>query len=353
MSYQTQQQAKELSFTQKCILLAKISQQKNKLLVNPFDFFPFVKVFCAGLKQENFASMKIKGIFCYLTENTRSDKKKFYLQIYDPRDYSLKINLEVGKTTIYSFTKVNDTFYCIYLNFGCLGFQFQSTEIGKRAYKLLKIEPEKGVLDLYSRVQNIKIENLGNKYYDAIKDLAQTFGNEFINIYYDTTGVEFYDGRKTFDLGTLIDILRMLNNIEYDEEDKKFNIFVDKIFNPSLYYKMAYNYAAYQDPNNPFNVIFNDFINIFNKEDYVNILADHVMKNFKAVKEIFLCKKALKAKGKEQFLPTTEDYIRCSAKLPEQKGNIDMNLDKNAKIKKIKSRDERNVAIKEEPEEYN
>jgi len=45
---------KELSFIKKCILLANINSDKDKLLLNSFDFMPIVKLYTADQKQETF-----------------------------------------------------------------------------------------------------------------------------------------------------------------------------------------------------------------------------------------------------------------------------------------------------------
>ena len=66
----------ELSDTQKFIILASLSQEKKKILINSFDNIPIVKLYTASLDAENFLYSNIRGALCFLYE--QGDNKKNY-----------------------------------------------------------------------------------------------------------------------------------------------------------------------------------------------------------------------------------------------------------------------------------
>ena len=98
---------KELSYTQKCIILANIATDKKKILINLFENIPLVKLYTANLKQENFVYSKIKGALCFLVEE-ENKTVKYYLQIYDINYFSLVFNLQVNQNMIKDLMKLEN-----------------------------------------------------------------------------------------------------------------------------------------------------------------------------------------------------------------------------------------------------
>ena len=79
----------------------------------------------------------------------------------------------------------------------------------------------------------------------------------------------------------LIDSLfgELLGNMEYDKEDNLFNLFIDKKYTKKLFKKIFYNY----DMNKlyPLRPISLDYVNIYNKSNYVDLLVGHLINNNK------------------------------------------------------------------------
>ena len=108
---------KELSYTQKCMILANIFTDKKKILINLYDNMPLVKLYSAGFNQENFIYSKIRGALCFILEE--GDKDKYFLQIYDIKNNSLAFNLPVNQLMIKELIRIenNNTFFCLQTKF--------------------------------------------------------------------------------------------------------------------------------------------------------------------------------------------------------------------------------------------
>ena len=89
-------QGKQISFMQKCIIMANIFNEENKFVVNPFNNIPYVKLYTANLTIEKFVYTKIKGALILIYEENKG-KTDFFLQIYDINDYSLVFSLPINK----------------------------------------------------------------------------------------------------------------------------------------------------------------------------------------------------------------------------------------------------------------
>lgn len=50
-----------LSFIQKCIMLANITQDKNLIVLNSLNFVPMIKLYTSQAKQQIFTYTKVKG----------------------------------------------------------------------------------------------------------------------------------------------------------------------------------------------------------------------------------------------------------------------------------------------------
>ena len=98
----------------------------------------------------------------------------------------------------------------------------------------------------------------------------------------------------------LIDSLfdELLGNMEYDKEDNLFNLFIDKKYPKKLFKKMFYNY----DMNKlyPLRPICLDYVNIYNKSNYVDLLVGHLINNNKESIQILKKRKENNMKEKNK-----------------------------------------------------
>ena len=184
----------ELSFTKKCIILANIQNEPDKILLNTFNFIPLVKLYTASQKQETFNYTTIKGgLFLFRDKNTL--EKNFYLRIYDSKNYSLRFNLEINQDTRKNYIKAEPNFYCFNLKIGCIGFLFASAE---------EAEQFKALLDAGEQDQETR-DNTEKYNLFPLKDTDDLFLDLIDNLFDE-----------------------LLGNMEYDKEDNLFNLFIDK-----------------------------------------------------------------------------------------------------------------------------
>ena len=71
-------QGKQISFMQKCIIMANIFNEENKFVVNPFNNIPYVKLYTANLTIEKFVYTKIKGALILIYEENKGKTDFFY-----------------------------------------------------------------------------------------------------------------------------------------------------------------------------------------------------------------------------------------------------------------------------------
>ena len=91
---------------------------------------------------------------------------------------------------------------------------------------------------------------------------------------------------------------QLLGNMEYDKEDNLFNLFIDKKYPKKLFKKMFYNY----DMNKlyPLRPICLDYVNIYNKSNYVDLLVGHLINNNKESIQILKKRKENNMKEKNK-----------------------------------------------------
>lgn len=282
----------ELNFTQKCIILANILNELDKIIINSFYFIPVVKLYTANQKQEAFCYSKIKGGL-FLLQNKIT--KNYFIRIYDSKDYSLKFNLEINSDTKKNYMKVEPNFYCFNLKFGILGIYFFSVEEAETFKKIF----DEGILeqstkDEYEQNKLFKLKESDNIFSDSINYMIAklekiyeyiTLGEKLEQQSYKTTDYLIFSGFN--------ELSHLLSNTEYDIEDKLYNIFVDKKYPLKLFKKMFCHYDMNQLY--PLRPIFCDYLNIYNKPNYVDILVSNLTNNFKEQVEIY-------KKRKENYL---------------------------------------------------
>ena len=290
----------ELSFTKKCILLANIQNEPDKILLNTFNFIPLVKLYTASQKQEVFNYTTIKGGL-FLLRDKNSLEKNFYIRIYDSKNYSLKFNLEINQDTRMNYKKVEPNFYCFFLKIGCIGFLFASTEEAEQFKQLFDGgEPDQDTRDNTEKYSLFPLKDTDDLFLDLIDSLIDelkkkfeiiTLGDQLIEDYHQIVEYLIFSG--------FLELSQLLGNMEFDKEDNLFNLFIDKKYPQKLFKKMFYNY----DMNKlyPLRLISIDYINIFNKSNYVDLLVAHLINNNKESIEILKKRKEnnLKEKNKK------------------------------------------------------
>ena len=312
MSYKDQDIINEINFTQRCILMSVISQDKNIVLVNSFQKIPIVRLYTADSTFQNFIYSKIKGAFCLFISKEKDPKnRKYFLRIYDLKDYSLSFNMEIKKEHMQYITQYKDDFYFMELRQSFLGFQFLSKESGRVFFLLLNEDPKKEVIDQNEGSINIKpkeISKTTNKVIDYIKmrlkykfenanDIANVANNSRksakkkemfpIMVINDKKG-EYLETSNIPEIGLLI------NNIEIDEADSNIYLFTENKLNYDKCQKIIKKYdnilesSIYRrnSPNVPINIIDKDCVNILNKNIYIGIMVKNMVNNISMQKRL-------------------------------------------------------------------
>ena len=223
--------SKDLSYTQKCIILASIASDKKKTMINLYDNIPIVKLYTANLKQENFIYSKIKGPLFFLYEE-ENKKMNYYLQIYDPKSLSLAFNLQINQKMIKDLIELEDNFICLPSKYHFLGFKFDSHDSMKKFLAILSCEsaPDKKLIDT-----NIKARDFKCTYKDIlkiVKEVKSNFEKKLKSI--DSSSVKGDKEKEKNIFKKLDELYYLVNCVEYDEENKRFNIFIDKTFDPLM-----------------------------------------------------------------------------------------------------------------------
>ena len=357
---------KELSYMKKCKILANIFSEQKKTLINSFDNIPIVKLYTADLTQENFVYSKIKGGLCFFIEDEGDKNYKYYLQIYDIYTYSLVFNIQINHNIIGDLVKVNSYFFFFSTKYYCLGFKFKSKDSMDKFLSIFncKKEPDKQSVEMNNKAREFKCDNkelskLIKYIHSDLEKKNKSLGKE--------SNKKCEQDKNVF--AKLDDIYNLVNCIEYDEISNKFNIFIDKSFNPNIIKEYIDKYKITKNKNAlSFRIIFNDYTHIYNKKIYIDILTNNLMNNFTEAKKLIIFKREHKKRHKEdneesrrvnsefnisKETPTNNsgnDKVRNSAITPKPKYNTTNELrrtnavvNKNRKIGKIEEVPEEDV----------
>ena len=357
---------KELSYMKKCKILANIFSEKKITLINSFDNIPIVKLYTADLTQENFVYSKIKGGLCFFIEDGGDKNYKYYLQIYDIYTYSLVFNIQINQSIIGDLVKVNSYFFFFSTKFYCLGFKFNSKDSMDKFLCIFncKKEPDKQSIEMNNKAREFicdkkELSKLIKHIHSDLEKKSKSLGKE--------SNKKCEQDKNVF--AKLDDIYNLVNCIEYDEISNKFNIFIDKSFNPNIIKAYIEKYKTTKNKNSlSFRIIFNDYTHIYNKKIYVDILTNNLMNNLNEAKRLIIFKREHKKRHKEdneesrrvnsefnisKAPPTNNngnDKVRNSAITPKPKFNTTNELrrtnqivDKNRKIGKIEEIPEEDV----------
>ena len=367
--------SKDLSYTQKCIILASIASDKKKTMINLYDNIPIVKLYTANLKQENFIYSKIKGPLFFLYEE-ENKKMNYYLQIYDPKSLSLAFNLQINQKMINDFIELEDNLICLPTKYHFLGFKFDSNDSMKKFLAILSCEsaPDKKLIDI-----NIKARDFKCTYKEIlkiIKEVKSNFEKKLKSI--DSSSGKGDKEKEKNIFKKLDELYYLVNCVEYDEENKRFNIFIDKTFDPLMIKTFIDTYKDTKNKNSlNLKIIFDDYTHIFNKKTYIDILINNLMNNFSEAKRLIIFKREHKKRhDKEDFeeskrinseyyvtkssnASNDSDKARNSAVIPnsnfnnslQRKGNIAADRNKTKEAFKASLTFNKINSIKEEPEE--
>lgn len=280
------QKKNEFSFTQKLILTSSVLYENDKDILNSLFFIPLVKLYTSGIRQETFIYTGIKGGL-FILKDKEKEVKNLYIRIYDSKDYSLKFNLEINSETKNNYIKVEPNFYCFYLSIGCIGFLFASEKEAVEFKTLFDNEGGPNSIDAYRQIKLFNLKDTDNKYLDVIDKLMANMEKIYDIITYDRLYKDNNPITEYLIFSGFNEMSKLLNNTEFDYEDYIFNIFVDKKFPLKLFNNIFHKYDKnYLYPIRP---IYNDLLNIDNKSNYVELLVNHLVNNFK--EEIYMYKK--------------------------------------------------------------
>jgi len=230
------------------------------------------------MRQETFSYTGIKGGL-FLLQDAEKEDKNLYIRIYDSDDYSLKFNLEISQDTKKNYMKIEPNFYCFNLRIGCIGFLFPSENEAKEFKKLFDENGEPHSIDAYKQIKLFNLKDTDNMYLDVIDHLMTDLEKIYNYITYDKLYKQNNPIVQYLIFSGFNDMSKLLNNTEFDYDDYIFNIFVDKKFPQKLFNNIFHNYDKnYLYPIRP---IYNDLLSIDNKSNYINLLVNHLVNNFK------------------------------------------------------------------------
>jgi len=297
ISSEIKQEEKNLiNFTQKCIMFANITRIKDKIILNPFDFIPKVKIYTSSFKQQIFTYTKIKGGLFIIKNKNKKDAQKMFIRVYSYKDYSLLFNLEINNETRKNYVEIEPNFYCFCLRVGYIGFKFNSQEEAKRFYDLLRNEPDKKTLDEFGLIEKLVIKDTDSLYLNVIDQITSNLDASYQKITGEYVKYELSKVDEYLQFANLLHLSKLLTNSKFDNEDYVFNIFVDKKYPYKLFKIMFRHFDLHRLY--PLRPVINDCLFISNKDNYVDILVEHVNNNFRNLVVMYRKGKETKKKDK-------------------------------------------------------
>jgi hypothetical protein len=312
-----QEEKNDLNFTQKCILYANITRIKDKIIINPFDFIPKVKIYTSSFGQEFFTYTKIKGALFIIKNKIKKDAQKYLIRVYSYKDYSLQFHLEINSETRKSYVEIEPNFYCFCLRVGYIGFKFNSKEEAKRFYDLLENEPNKQVLEEFGLIEKLTIKDTDSLYLNTIDQITSYLDSSFQQITGEYVKYELSKVDQYLQFANFLHLSKLLTNSKFDYEDGVFNIFVDKKYPYKLFKTMFRHFDLHRLY--PLRPVINDCLFISNKENYINILVEHVNNNFK--QQVVIYRKGKEFRKKDKLKSKIKEDTTGNAKEPTKNYN--------------------------------
>ena len=305
---------KELTFIQKCIIMANIFQDQNKHVINSFNNIPYVKLYTSNIEDEKFVYSKIKGALMLIHEEN-NDNSNFFLQIYNINNYSMEFNFQISQILL-DKKIVDEKFIGIPTKNYCIGFKFSSDDSMKNF--LLSLKCEKPDYYINERVKEFECEN--SEIQKLIKSIKENLDKKLKNIYKENLSIE----QENTSFQKLEELYYLTNNIEYSELNDKINIFVDQNINPLAIKLYIDSYKNKIDKNSlPYKIVFNDYNKISNKKNYVDILVNNLINNFEEEKNLISLQKQHKKKNAKEEISKNNMNFRSSAMIRNPNFNID------------------------------
>ena len=313
-----EEQKNDINFTQKCIMFANITRIKDKIILNPFDFIPKVKIYTSSFRQQIFIYTKIKGGLFIIKNKNKKDAQKFFIRVYSYKDFSLLFNLEINSETRKNYVQIEPNFYCFCLRVGYIGFKFNSKEEAKRFYDLLVNEPNKQILDEFGLIEKLPIKDTDSLYLNTIDQITSNLDEKFQKITGEYVKYELSKVDQYLQFANLLHLSKLLTNSKFDYEDNVFDIYVDKKYPYKLFKIMFRHFDIHRLY--PLRPVINDCLFISNKNNYIDILVEHVNNNFKQQVVIYRKRKQTKTKEKPKN-EIKEDTTVSSSKEPNKSFN--------------------------------
>jgi hypothetical protein len=316
-----EEEKNDLNFTQKCIMFANITRIKDKIILNPFDFIPKVKIYTSSLRQQIFTYTKIKGGLFIIKNKNKKEAHKYFIRVYSYKDYSLLFNLEINNETRKNYIEIEPNFYCFCLRVGYIGFKFNSKEEAKKFYDLLENEPNKHDLDEFMLIEKLVMKDTDSLYLNTIDQIASSLDEIFQKITGDNVKYELNKVDPYLQFANFLHLSKLLANSKFDYEDNVFNIFVNKKFPYKLFKVMFRHFDMHRLY--PLRPVINDCLFISNKDNYIDILVEHVNNNFRQQVIIYRKRKGIKTKDKSKS--QKKEDTTSSAKEPTKSFNDENN----------------------------
>ena len=310
-----EEQKNDINFTQKCIMFANITRIKDKIILNPFDFIPKVKIYTSSFRQQIFTYTKLKGGLFIIKNKNKKDAQKFFIRVYSYKDFSLLFNLEINSETRKNYVQIEPNFYCFCLRVGYIGFKFNSKEEAKRFYDLLVNEPNKQILDEFGLIEKLPIKDTDSLYLNTIDQITSNLDEKFQKITGEYVKYELSKVDQYLQFANLLHLSKLLTNSKFDYEDNVFDIYVDKKYPYKLFKIMFRHFDIHRLY--PLRPVINDCLFISNKNNYIDILVEHVNNNFKQQVVIYRKRKQTKTKDKPKN-EIKEDTTVSSSKEPNK-----------------------------------
>ena len=312
-----QEKKNDINFTQKCIMFANITRIKDKIILNPFDFIPKVKIYTSSFRQQIFTYTKIKGGLFIIKNKNKKDAQKYIIRVYSYKDFSLLFNLEINNETRKNYVEIEPNFYCFCLRVGYIGFKFNSKEEAKRFYDLLVNEPDKQTLDEFGLIEKLAIKDSDSIYLNAIDQITSNLDESFQKITGEYVKYELSKVDQYLQFANFLHLSKLLINSKFDYEDNVFDIFVDKKFPYKLFKIMFRHFDLHRLY--PLRPVINDCLFISNKDNYVDILVEHVNNNFK--QQVVIYRKRRQSKTKDKLKSQIKEDTTVSSKGPSKSFN--------------------------------
>jgi len=307
-----QEEKNDINFTKKCIMFANITRIKDKIILNPFDFIPKVKIYTSSFRQQIFTYTKIKGGLFIIKNKNKKDAQKFFIRVYSYKDYSLQFNLEINSETKKNYVEIEPNFYCFCLRVGYIGFKFNSKEEAKRFYDLLVNERDKHTLDEFGLIEKLVLKDTDSLYLNVIDQITSSLDASFQKITGDYVKYELSKVDEYLQFANLLHLSKLLTNSKFDNEDYVFNVFVDKKFPYKLFKIMFRHFDLHRLY--PLRPVINDCLFISNKDNYVDILVEHVNNNFR--QQVVLYRKRKGTKKEDKPKSQIKEDEKVSSKEP-------------------------------------